>query len=121
MPSVYIVGPMTGYPDFNKEGFDRGEAYLRSLNKYKFIINPWKLCPHEADLDTIIRLDLAAVMSVNELYVLSGHLNSVGAMAEIAVATWRKMEIRYEDIENPKHWSEKEVKDWLAGFRMMDE
>lgn len=121
MSSVYIVGPMTGLPDYNKEGFDRAEVYLRSLSRYKFIINPWKLCPHEADLDTIIRLDLAAIMSVDELYVLCGHLNSVGAMAEIAIAQWRKIKIRYEDIENPKDWSEKEIKDWLAGFRIVDE
>lgn len=118
--TVYIVGPMTGLPDYNKEGFDRAEAYLRGLDRYKFIINPWKLCPHEADLDTIIRLDLAAVMSVNELYVLKGYYGSAGATAEIAVAKWRKIKITYEYIEGPEEWSEKQVKDWVAGFRIVD-
>ena len=120
MSSVYIVGPMTGLSNYNKAGFDRAESYLRKLNKYSFIINPWKLCPHEADLDTIIRLDLAAVMSVDELYVLNGWSESMGALAEIGVANWRGIKITYED-DNSKDWSDEEVKSWLAGFRMVDE
>lgn len=39
MEMIYISGPMTGYPDYNRKSFNRAERFLRSRG-YRQIFNP---------------------------------------------------------------------------------
>lgn len=117
-PSIYIAGPMRGYENYNYEAFNEAEEYLESLNKYSFIVNPAKLCPSTADIQTIIRVDIAAVLSVDELFVLTGFNGSYGARAEIAVAAWRGIPIIYQET---KPMTTEEINIYLNSLRVIDE
>ena len=50
-PRIYISGPMTGWPNLNREAFDAAEARLRG-NGW-FTINPHRLSEKFGTLDDL--------------------------------------------------------------------
>jgi hypothetical protein len=108
MPSIYIAGPMTGYPEFNFPAFDAARDYLeRDWN----VISPadmdrelgfdpaWDDVTAEFLRDAM-RRDIDAVMHVDALYALAGWEQSKGASAEVALAEWRGIPVYYEEVPN---------------------
>jgi len=106
MRSIYIAGPMTGYPEFNFPAFDAARDYLeRDWN----VISPADM---DRDLgfdpdDGIVtpeflrdamRRDIDAVMHVDALYALAGWEQSKGASAEVALAEWRGIPVHFEEV-----------------------
>ena len=106
MPTIYIAGPMTGYPEYNFPAFDQARNDLeRDWN----VISPADMdreigfeVTHEVTpefLRDAMRRDIDAIMHVDALYALAGWENSKGASAEVALAKWRGIPVHYEIVE----------------------
>ena len=95
MTTVYIAGPMKGYPGLNWNAFDSAQEHLESLG-YR-VINPAELDremgfipsdiwgpvqPHQA-----LR-DIGAVSESDIVALLPNWHRSMGAKAEVAFARW---------------------------------
>ncbi|QGZ17325.1 nucleoside deoxyribosyltransferase [Arthrobacter phage Powerpuff] len=94
---LYLAGPMTGYPRWNFDAFERGASALRSAG---FEV----LCPAEADLAegfdpdapehhftrehllAALRRDAEMVLASDGVALLDGWRHSKGALAERALA-----------------------------------
>ena len=97
---VFISGPMTGMPDWNRAEFDRAERELRELDAAA-VYNPAFMAPREGEsalahewymartLNVLTRLDYAADPSrpfYDAVVLLDGWWKSDGATLERAVA-----------------------------------
>lgn len=85
---VFISGPMTGLPEWNKPAFDEAEKLLRKAGFTVFnpccllaIGNGW------SDQD-IAAIDLTVLGRCNYIYQLDGWSKSKGASAEWQAALW---------------------------------
>jgi len=99
--TVYISGPMRGYPDLNFPAFHDAAARWRAAG--------WRvLSPAEdqpaltSPIDVFVRKDVEAVMSLQAgrdmVVVLPGWGLSRGAAAEVALARFREVKVvRDED------------------------
>lgn len=85
---VYISGPMTNYPNYNKEAFMLAEKYLESLG-YE-VINPHNL-EHKTDnwLDCM-KTDIIALLDCEAIYMLDKWIYSKGAKLEFIIAKFLK-------------------------------
>ena len=107
---VFISGPMTGLPEWNKPAFDEAEKLLRKAGFTVF--NPCCLLAmgngwSNQDIATI---DLTVLSRCNYIYQLDGWSKSKGASAEWQAALW--MGIRTIN----KEWLEWYAK-WSDGLR----
>lgn len=107
--SIYIAGPMTGYPNFNFAAFDAARDKLNAEGWT--VVSPADL-DRESGFDALkgdsheiitkefmrkaIRADLDALQRVDAIYMLKGWQDSKGATAEYHVAKWRGIEIIME-------------------------
>ena len=103
MSTIYIAGPMTGYPEFNFPAFDKARD---SLNAQGWVV----LSPADLDreagygpdsdktepLKEVIKRDLSAIQSVDAMFMLDGWQSSKGARAEHALAVWLGLAIYYQ-------------------------
>lgn len=86
MKKVFISGPMTGLPNYNREAFEEAEELL---NRAGFtVVNPAKFGIDGLTDADIARIDLSALLSCNYIYQLEGWSYSKGASAEWSVALW---------------------------------
>ncbi|MGT3827036.1 DUF4406 domain-containing protein [Enterobacter kobei] len=80
---VYIAGPMTGLPDYNRDAFFRAEAEL--IHHGHTVLNPAvlsdRLTQHQ-----YMDICLAMLRSADSIYLLRGWEQSRGAKAEKAMA-----------------------------------
>ena len=90
---VFISGAMTGYPDFNREQFNRAEQALNMLG-VEWVINPAKLGlekeTHERCMIETIRILTANTNGkpdIDLVVMLPGWIESEGAQVEYIVAT----------------------------------
>jgi len=84
---VFISGPMTGLPDFNRKAFFEAEEKLRNAGFSVF--NPaWLRFDEFWDSKAIATVDLAALSQCDYIYQLEGWENSLGATAEWEAANW---------------------------------
>ena len=89
---VFISGPMSGYPNMNKEAFMEAEKELRAAGFSVF--NPaWLLDCTGFEEDDFMAIDLAALSRCNYIYQLDGWEDSKGARAEYMSAAWAGLEI----------------------------
>lgn len=115
MKTIYIAGPMTGYPQFNAQQFDAVALALRSAGwdvsnpvetDRKRGINCYACDTGSHDeledvsqeafcLDETARIACNEVVRCKAIYMLEGWEHSPGARAEHAIATWLKKEIYY--------------------------
>lgn len=117
MKTVYIAGPMRGYPNFNFAAFDKAKALLESQGWY--VISPadmdrqagqgtdtsgvgWDSSQGPAGYDyennrTFIRRDVGIIINRlrpengDAVALLPGVENSVGASGEYHLARWAKL------------------------------
>lgn len=117
MKSIYIAGPMSGYPNFNFESFNQAADYLKYVRGYDVVWNPAakdsengileleaaKTGDDHALMDTgwsfeeAFLWDVTKVIQSRAIYMLKGWEQSMGAAAEHAVAV--SMKRRYPDYE----------------------
>jgi len=97
MPSIYLSGPITGYPNF-KEHFDRIAAALRQRDW--IVLNPAET---PAGLSEFAYMDIgcAQVRSADAILMLDGWRNSAGALTEYFLAIKCGMNI-YSEVELPQ-------------------
>lgn len=95
MNSVYISGPMTGYPDLNKAAFIEAEKYLRTRDDLGSVVNPIKLSESverrfylsdKSHYQACLKKDIVALMDCDSVYMLKGWTKSMGATLEYQIA-----------------------------------
>ena len=96
--TIYIAGPMRGYPLFNFPAFDEARDRLRALG-YQ-VISPADLdrmagfdpeCGAEfgpEEMAECVRRDVDAIIASQVVVLLPGWKESRGARAEKAIAEW---------------------------------
>ena len=98
MSRIYISGPMSGYPDFNRPVF---HATARKLRDQGFtVVNPAELDANDPPVVTLewadyLRRDIVALMSCDEICLLPGWSDSRGAQLELSIARALGMPIRF--------------------------
>lgn len=96
--TIYIAGPMTGYPEWNYPAFTEAAAALRALGHD--VVSPHEL--HDDDMtrpfDWYLRRDLKALCDCTAIALLDGWVKSRGANLEYGVAQALDFTIyRYSD------------------------
>ena len=105
--TLYIAGPMRGYPENNHPAFLKAESELEKRKICQTIINPAKIDQlrdaeidiynlSKEDMNQILTEDFILLMSCDSIYMLRGWENSPGARAEHAIATAFRMYIEYQ-------------------------
>lgn len=99
---IYLSGPMTGLPDYNRPAFARVAEELRAQGKAVF--NPGEIGPTENIMPRAwyMRRDLEALMKSDSVYVLPGWGESEGAKLEIAIAKELELPIIFTTTPNAK-------------------
>jgi len=86
---IYIAGPMTGIPEFNRPEFNRTASAL--TNDGHVTLNPATL-PDGLSQFEYMDICLAMLRCADAIYLLQGWESSAGARAEYALA--EKLNIR---------------------------
>lgn len=95
MKSVYISGPMSGYPNLNFPAFYKA-ADLLDHSGWD-VVNPADINPDpNADWFDCIIVDMKLVKNCDAIYMLKGWEQSPGAQIEYWTAIKYKKEILYE-------------------------
>jgi len=104
--SIYIAGPMRGYPEFNFPAFAAARDVLNAQGWNAISPADMDIAvgfdPKQAHLatpeflDAALRRDIDAILRSQAIYMLRGWENSVGARAEYWLARWRGIEIHFE-------------------------
>lgn len=93
---VYISGPMTGLPEFNKPAFDEAERFLRRIGYEP--VNPANIHPPERQKHSdFMREDLKALLDCDSIYMLDGWQKSPGARIEMEVAAITAIPIWFQE------------------------
>ena len=83
--TVYISGPMTGIPEYNRAAFDA--SYWRLAQSGYQPVNPWSFGEVKGWTHfDYMRRDIAALAGCDAIYMLPGWLRSRGARKEWLVA-----------------------------------
>lgn len=83
---IYLSGPMTGLPDYNRPAFDRVAAKLRTTGKTVF--NPAEVGARNTIMprEWYMRRDIEGLLKSDMVYVLPNWESSTGACLEIEIA-----------------------------------
>jgi hypothetical protein len=95
-PTLYLAGPMTGYPDWNFPLFNRTAADLRRLG-YR-VLNPADNGLDETDWTVCMRRAIAMLIQADALALLPGWQESKGARLEHIIASALGMDVRNVDV-----------------------
>lgn len=90
---IYIAGPMTGIPDFNRKAFNDMAAILRSRGH--IVLNP-AILPDGLEQHEYMDVTIAMLRCSDTVCLLEGWTGSDGAKAEAALAKKLKIEVRPE-------------------------
>jgi hypothetical protein len=93
MSRVYIAGPMTGLPNFNRQAFYNVESQL--LDEGHVVLNPAFL-PSGLTQAQYMDICCAMLRAADAVYMLSGWDLSAGARAENALAEKLELKIWYQ-------------------------
>lgn len=98
MSTVYLAGPMTGYPDLNYPLFNQMAKWLRESGYT--VYNPAELFDGRQDLEKweYMQYDLLDVLKADTILLLPGWSKSEGALLEKRVAEATNKEIAYAYI-----------------------
>ncbi|WP_159872284.1 MULTISPECIES: DUF4406 domain-containing protein [unclassified Raoultella] len=91
---IYIAGPMTGFPEFNRPSFHEAAAVLKSDGHV--VLNPATL-PDGLSQFEYMDICLAMLRCAHAIYLLHGWELSAGARAEQALAEKLNLQRIYEE------------------------
>lgn len=80
--TIYIAGPMTGLPDYNRDSFNMAEAELNARGHR--VLNPAKL--PELPYEMYLPINRAMLDGADAIYMLPGWKGSRGARLEYEYA-----------------------------------
>jgi len=92
--TIYIAGPMTNIPKFNRPAFSLLAADLRA--KGHTVINPGEF-PERDSWEGYMRLGIAALMACDTIYMLPNWKLSRGAVIEHTLAHQLGIRRKYID------------------------
>ncbi|EFU9021520.1 DUF4406 domain-containing protein [Salmonella enterica] len=90
MSIIFISGPMSGMPDFNRDAFALTAALLRATGHT--VLNP-ALLPDGLKYGHYLKICTAMLECADTIYLLDGWESSTGATAEHALAKSLNLEI----------------------------
>lgn len=94
---VYISGPMTGIPDYNRPAFNAAAAKLRGLGFE--VVNPAEQ-PERPTWEEYMRHDIKLMMDCRSIVLLPGWESSKGARVEYQIAeSLRFYIVRIEELD----------------------
>jgi hypothetical protein len=94
---IYIAGPMTGYPDFNRDAFEVAAIALR-LHGYESHNPRESTVPDDAPWADHLRADIANLIACDGVAVLPGWECSRGASLEVSIAQALGMIVKPLDV-----------------------
>lgn len=96
---VFISGPMSGKPNFNREAFFKAQM---ELEKHGYSVwNPaWLAYPSDTEFtkDDMHIIDFAALRRCDAIYMLKGWKHSTGSQEEHKYAVARGLMVMYEGV-----------------------
>ena len=111
MSTIYICGPMAGYPDLNRAAFDEAAALIEARGDRPLVPHDVGVREHadpcpavygdtpaaqgDHDGGCYLRADLAFMVHCDSLYVLPGWSRSRGAQIEVLLARLLRIPIEY--------------------------
>ncbi|TDB42094.1 DUF4406 domain-containing protein [Photorhabdus luminescens] len=95
-PVVFISGPMTGKPDFNRSEFNTAAKMLKSQGL--IVLNP-AVYPDGLTHDQYMRMSLAMLEQADAVYLLDGWEHSTGAVMEFDRAKMHNLMFMYNSWE----------------------
>ncbi|EAT0257997.1 DUF4406 domain-containing protein [Salmonella enterica] len=90
MSIIFISGPMTGKPNFNRDEFNTTAARLWAIGHT--VLNP-AILPDGLTWDHYMDISLAMLRGADAIYLLDGWEESEGARREFNVARRLRLEI----------------------------
>ncbi|EOJ0049796.1 TPA: DUF4406 domain-containing protein [Enterobacter hormaechei] len=93
---IYIAGPMSGLPDFNRDAFNHAHVFLGA--KGHVVLNP-ALLPDGLTQAEYMDICLSMLRCADAVFMLRGWEKSAGARAENALAEKLEMEIIFQEEE----------------------
>ena len=96
-PTMLLVGPMTGLPNYNRAAFLKAQEYFEAKGFH--VINPGEAAPDLEDTDWhgYMRRSLHNLLGVNHIGLLPGWHKSQGARLEVDVANALNL-LMWEDL-----------------------
>ncbi|WP_347253481.1 DUF4406 domain-containing protein [Leminorella grimontii] len=94
-PVIFISGPMTGLPEFNRPAFNEAATTLR--NRSFIVLNP-AIFPDGLTHDQYLAMSLSMLDQADAIYLLKGWEKSKGAVMEFDRAKQRDLLFMYEDM-----------------------
>lgn len=91
---IYIAGPMSGLPDFNRAAFNHAHVFLGARGYV--VLNP-ALLPDGLTQAEYMDICLAMIRCADAVFMLRGWEKSAGARAENALAERLEMEIIFQE------------------------
>lgn len=111
MSRIYLAGPMTGLPDLHRPAFTAAAAALAAAGHQP--VNPHDLAPHRHEGNCppayavnnghsaacYLRTCLAVLLTCDEVQLLAGWADSIGATREHSLARWTGIPVRdHEEV-----------------------
>ena len=92
--SIYLSGPMTGKPDFNRPYFNE---IARKLRQAGFMVyNPGEVGPEDWTWSDYMKRDIQWLLEADAIMMLPGHEESKGARLERTIAI--ELQIHFIDM-----------------------
>lgn len=91
---VFISGPMTGIPEYNRSAFYDAAEFQRQLNR--IVLNPATL-PLGLDEPEYMQISLAMLLCCDCIYLIDGWEQSSGARSEYTLAQKLDLEIIHQN------------------------
>jgi len=96
IPSIYVAGGMSGYPDLNYPAFNKESALLRSQGYH--VENPAENPdPYGKDWQCYMRKAVAQLIKCDRIHLLEGWSKSRGAKVEYTLALGMGLEITFQN------------------------
>lgn len=96
MAKVYIAGPMSGIPEFNRPAFHRAARHI--VRRGNVALNP-AILPDGLEQAEYMDICFAMLRCADAIFMLDGWQQSAGAKAEYALAEKLGIDIQHQVID----------------------